>query len=262
MARTNVNAKNDAVALLERDHADLERLFHRFERTRGPAERKRLSERIVRELSIHAAIEEQLVYPQLRHRLDGREGLVLLALEQHHLAKVALAEIEKMSAADERLAPKVRVLIDVVRRHVREEERSLLPEMRRKFTPGELVELGEQLSRAKDMAPTRPHPAAPDEPPANVLAMPAAAAYDRGREVVSRSIGRSRETVARTVVEKRGALERRIDDAVARGRAILGRVLRIGEDAARAARQRLGLGMERAGREVRAAGREVRAGAH
>lgn len=250
MARTI--AKNDAVALLERDHAEFERLFHRFERTRGPAERKRLSERIVRELSIHAAIEEQLVYPQLRRRLDGREELVLLALEEHHFAKVALAEIEKMSATDERFAPKVRVLIGAMRRHLREEERQLFPNMRRKFSPEELVELGETLARAKNVAPTRPHPAAPDEPPANVLTTPAAAAYDRGREVVSRSLGRSREAVARTVGESRGAVENRVDRLLARGRSVLGQVLRIGEDAARRARQRLGRGIERAGREVRA----------
>jgi hemerythrin superfamily protein len=251
MPRTT-NSKNDAVTLLEKDHAAVEKLFRRFERTRAPAERKRLSERIVRELSIHAAIEEQLVYPQLRRRLDGREALVLVALEEHHLAKVALAEIEKVPAADERLAPKMHVLIESVRRHVREEERVLFAEMRRKLSADELGELGELLLRARDVAPTRPHPEAPDAPPANLLTNPGAAAYDRGREVVSRSLERSREAVARTVGESRGSLERRLDRVVARGRRLVGLVLRVGEDAAHRARQRVGRGIERAGREVRA----------
>src|SRR5512140_2234316 len=118
----------DAIAVLKKDHAEVERLFARFERTRSAPERRRLADKIVRELSIHAAIEEQLVYPRLRGRLlDGAEGGVLLALEEHHFAKVALTDIESLPEGNERLEPKVRVLAENVRRHVREEERVLLP---------------------------------------------------------------------------------------------------------------------------------------
>src|SRR5512133_4004372 len=117
----------DAIAVLKKDHAEVERLFTRFEKSPSAPERRRLAERIVRELSIHAAIEEQLVYPRLRGRLDGDEGDVLLALEEHHFAKVALAEIEALPEESDRLEPKVRVLAENVRRHVQEEERELLP---------------------------------------------------------------------------------------------------------------------------------------
>src|SRR5512139_3190038 len=112
----------DAIAVLKKDHAEVERLFVRFERARSAQERRRLAERIVRELSIHAAIEEQLVYPRLRGRLDGSEGAILLALEEHHFTKVALTEIEALPEESERLEPKVHLLAENVRRHVREEE--------------------------------------------------------------------------------------------------------------------------------------------
>jgi hemerythrin superfamily protein len=220
---------NDAIAVLKKDHADVERLFARFERTRSGPERRRLAERIVRELSIHAAIEEQLVYPRLRGRLNGSEGEVLIALEEHHFAKVALAEIAALPETSERLEPKVRVLAENVRRHVHEEERQLLPALKRLLSADELVELGDALSAAKRLAPTRPHPAAPDEPPGNVLTTPAAAVYDRGRDAISRGV----------------------DLVVARGRGVVEQALRRGEQAARTARQRLGRGLEQAGREVR-----------
>jgi hemerythrin-like domain-containing protein len=225
MAKTQL----DAIAALKKDHQAVEQLFRKFERARGATERKRLSDRIVRELSVHAAIEEQLVYPQLRRRLDGGQGPVLVALEEHHLAKVALAEIEGLPGEDERFEAKVHVLIESVRRHVAEEERELLPAMRKLFKPDELADLGDLLQRAKRVAPTRPHPTAPDQPPANIVTTPAAAVMDRSRDAVERSIER--------VIE--------------RGRGVVDAALRRGEEAARYARQRLGRGLERAGREVR-----------
>ncbi len=219
----------DAIAVLKKDHAEVERLFVRFERTRSAQERQKLTDRIVRELSIHAAIEEQLVYPRLRGRLDGSEGEVLLALEEHHFAKVALTEIENLPESSERLEPKVRVLAENVRRHVREEERELLPALKRLLSQAELLELGDALLAAKRLAPTRPHPTAPDEPPGNVLTTPAAAVYDRSRDALSKGF----------------------EAVVARGRGVVEQALRRGEQAARVARQRIGRGLEQAGREVR-----------
>jgi hemerythrin superfamily protein len=226
MAQTQ---SNDAIGVIKKDHQAIEQLFRRFERTGSAAERKRLADRMVRDLSIHAAIEEQLVYPALRQRFNGHAPQVLLALEEHHLAKLALAEIQRLDPSDERFEAKVHVLIESVRRHVEEEERDLLPAMKRVLSREELQSLADALVRAKDSAPTRPHPAAPDEPPANAFANAGAAAYDRSREAIGRGIAR----------------------VLDRGRGVVEKALRRGEVAARNARQRLGRGLERAGREVR-----------
>ena len=226
MAHTN---PNDAVGVLKKDHQAIEQLFRRFERAKSGPERKRLADRMVRELSIHAAIEEQLVYPALRRRLDGGAPQVLIALEEHHVAKIALAEIERLDATDERFEAKVHVLIENVRRHVQEEERDLLPALRRTLTPDEVQALGEALVRAKGAAPTRPHPSAPDEPPANALTNVGAAAYDRSREALGRGLAR----------------------VLDRSRDVVDQALRRSETAARQARQRIGRGLESAGREVR-----------
>ena len=227
MARTS--SSTDAVEILRHDHRAVEALFRRFERSKSGAERKRLADRMMRELSIHAAVEEQHVYPLLRNRLDGEGPKVLVALEEHHLAKLGLSEIERLDASDERFDAKVHVLIESVRRHVRDEERELLPALRRTLTPDELRALGDALARAKEAAPTRPHPTAPDQPPANLLANAGAAAVDRGRDALGRGI-------ARVLDRSRGVVEE---------------ALRRGEVAARQARQRISRGIERAGREVR-----------
>src|SRR5690348_12638469 len=110
MPTTNSHA-HDAIAVLKKDHRAIEQLFRRFERTRSDAEQQRLADRILRELSIHAAIEEQHVYPVLRRSLDGEDVKVLVALEEHHVAKLALSEIEALGPEAERFEAKVRVLI-------------------------------------------------------------------------------------------------------------------------------------------------------
>lgn len=219
----------DAIGVLKKDHQAVEQLFRRFERARNGTERKRLADRMVRELSVHAAIEEQLIYPALRRPVNGQTPQVLLALEEHHFAKIAMAEIERLGATDERFEAKVHVLIENVRRHIQEEERDLLPAMKRTLSPEELHSLADALTRAKSSAPTRPHPTAPDEPPANAIANAGAAAYDRSRDALGRGIAR----------------------VLDRGRGVVEGALRRGEVAARNARQRLGRGLERAGREVR-----------
>jgi hemerythrin superfamily protein len=175
----------DAIQLIERDHREVERLFKSFEQAerRGRAdEQRRVVRALVRELSVHAALEEQHVYPALREA--GAEPEVLAALEEHHAAKVTLDELDALPAGHERLAGKVKVLATAVRAHVAEEERDVLPRLARLLGPDRLRALGETLEQARTSAPTRPHPLAPDTPPANWFTDAAAALVDRTRDAV------------------------------------------------------------------------------
>ncbi|HKB75372.1 MAG TPA: hemerythrin domain-containing protein [Myxococcales bacterium] len=188
----------DALALLKKDHQTVEKLFARFEKKPS----KETADRFVRELSIHAAVEEQLFYPALRklaqsEQLEEVDEEVLEALEEHHVAKWVLSEIEGLDEDDERFEAKCMVLIESVRHHVKEEEGSLFRFARRLFKRDQLAELGKLMQKAKKMAPTHPHPRAPDEPPGNILAGGLAAILDRGRDAVkglvaSRSNGKPR----------------------------------------------------------------------
>jgi hypothetical protein len=65
---------------------------------------------------------------------------------------------------------------------VQDEEQGLWPKLRDAVDEDALVELGEVVDKAKQVAPTRPHPAAPTEPPKLALAAPVAALYDRLRD--------------------------------------------------------------------------------
>lgn len=180
----------DAIALLKKDHATVKKLFKRLldDREIDHARADDVFRRLREELAIHADIEEQVFYPALRDKGgDEFEDDVLEALEEHHVAKVTLAELDKMSTEDERFEAKLTVLREYLLHHIREEEATLFPAIREALSKQELLDLGKELADARRIAPTRPHPAAPDEPPGNRLNM-FAAAMDRGRDMAASAI--------------------------------------------------------------------------
>ncbi len=104
--------------------------------------------------------------------------------------KWTLTELEKMKPEDERYDAKFKVLMESVRHHVEEEQDELFPKARRLLGKDMLEELGERMEKAKKLAPTRPHPRAPDEPPGNLVAGTVAAVMDRAKDMVRDSVDR------------------------------------------------------------------------
>lgn len=174
----------DAITLLKQDHQKVEKLFKRFEDAgdRAFVEKRRIVDRIIEELSVHAAIEEQLFYPVTRATVDEVEDVALESLEEHHVMKVLLAELQHMDPQHERFDAKVTVLMENVRHHVDEEESEYFPKVRDELGRKGLGELGDAMAAARTTAPTRPHPLAPDEAPAGIAAGNLAGVVDRARD--------------------------------------------------------------------------------
>lgn len=190
----------DAIALLKADHKTVEQLFRKYEKA-GPNAyklKRKLVDQLVHELSVHAAIEEQVFYPAVRARVEALGGEVLNALEEHHVVKLVLAELDGMPPEAERFNAKVHVLMENVRTHVLEEESVLFPAVKKAFKPQELRTMADVLEMSKKAAPTRPHPAAPDTPPGNLVAGAMSAVMDIGRDAL-RSARRKATTKVRSV---------------------------------------------------------------
>lgn len=160
----------DAITLLKNDHKTVEKLFKEFEKTKesAPKARRKLVDQMIKELSVHAAIEEQVFYPAVREDVPDIEDTVLEGLEEHHIVKWTLSELMDMDPGHERFEPKVTVLMESVRHHVEEEEGEMFPEVRKALGRKRLGQIGEALEHAKENAPTDPRPQAPDNPPGNV----------------------------------------------------------------------------------------------
>ncbi len=173
----------DAITLLRNDHKTVKTLFTKFEKAADNAKKTKrdLVDKMIEELAVHAAIEEQVFYPAVRESLPDIEDTVLEGLEEHHIVKWTLSELEDMDPNHERFDAKVMVLIESVRHHIEEEEGEIFPEVRRALGRKRLSELGEQLEKVRKIAPTRPHPRSPDTPPGNIVAGAGAGLLDRAR---------------------------------------------------------------------------------
>jgi hemerythrin superfamily protein len=189
------------IATLSTDHRNVEALFSRFEQADPTdlAELAHLRDLIIEQLSIHATIEEQTLYPAIREAADGATDDVLEALEEHHAVKAILAELERMAPGAERFRAKMQVVIENVRHHVEEEEGDdgLFAVARKHLKQPQLEEMDAVAERLREAGPTRPHPLSPDQPPFNVLiGVPMA--------VLDRTVTTAREVIERTVLRKAG----------------------------------------------------------
>ncbi|MCW2601089.1 MAG: hypothetical protein JWM02_2918 [Frankiales bacterium] len=184
----------DAIALLKNDHKEVEKLFKQFEKLGDTAyvSKRNVVDEIIKELSIHAAIEEQYFYPTVREKAPDIQDEVLEGLEEHHIVKWVLSELEDMDAQHERFDAKVTVLIESVRHHVEEEEGEMFPVVRQAMGRKALQELGVLMETGKHLAPVQPHPKAADQPPANLVGGPAAAAVDAVKDKPTSKLRRER----------------------------------------------------------------------
>lgn len=177
----------DAITLLKNDHHTVEQLFRRFEKAgdRALVEKRKIVDRIIEELSVHASIEEQLFYPVARATVPDTEDIALESLEEHHIVKWLLSELDGMDPGNERFDAKVTVLMENVRHHVKEEETEFFPKVRHALGRTALADLGEAMAQAKKAAPTHPHPRAADTPPGNSVAGTIAGVLDRVGDNIS-----------------------------------------------------------------------------
>lgn len=110
----------DAVTMLKADHRKVEDLFAKFESARGADRKKKIATEICTELTVHTIIEEEIFYPACKGEIE--EDLLGEAYVEHDGAKVLIAEIEAGSPDDEFYAAKVKVLSEMIKHHVKEEE--------------------------------------------------------------------------------------------------------------------------------------------
>jgi len=114
-----------AIAILLHDHDKVKTLFDRFEKATSRREKETLIVQAVDELKIHAVIEEEIFYPAVRRHVG--KDLMNEADEEHHVARVLIAELDRGSRGDDHRDAKFTVLAESVRHHIKEEEGEMPP---------------------------------------------------------------------------------------------------------------------------------------
>ena len=133
----------NAIEMLREDHRKVQGLFEQFEESSDGKEQ--ICEQAIVELETHAALEEEIFYPAAK-QVDEKE-LIDEAQEEHHVVKLIIAELKKMSASDERFEAKFKVMSESVKHHIQEEESELFPMVEDKL---DVESLGEQMQARKE----------------------------------------------------------------------------------------------------------------
>ena len=152
----------DITDLLSNDHATVDALFDRYRATSDASERDEITRQVVHDLSVHAAVEEQFVYPLVRVKLDGRTADH--AIDEHQEAKQLLADLEKAEAGTAEHEQLFDRLVTAIREHVAEEEGEVFPELRSKTDEATREKIASVVDKAKAVVPTHPHPLVPPPP--------------------------------------------------------------------------------------------------
>ena len=116
------------IQLLRNDHKMVRSLFKQYEKA-SKGQKPQLAHQIMQELTVHAAVEEQVVYPALRQAFKEPQSVVYEAVEEHHLAHLWLKELNSFrpGPGSATFDAKFNVLREVVKHHVNEEEGHLFP---------------------------------------------------------------------------------------------------------------------------------------
>jgi hemerythrin superfamily protein len=181
-----VEEARDMVSVLIRDHEEVKDLFRRIESAGDATSRRTLADLVTAELVRHSVAEEMYLYPTARDALPDGDRKAEEEIQEHAEVEELLKRWERLDGDDPEFMAVLEELSRSVLHHIEQEEGQLFPELQRNLTAPQMDALGEKISRAKRLAPTRPHPAAPDEPPLDKLLGPPMGLVDRIRDKMSR----------------------------------------------------------------------------
>lgn len=146
MARDRLSggsAHMSATDLLEMQHRELDLLFARIKRATGQA-RRSLVEELAGKLAAHMAIEQEIFYPACRRRTDQGER-VLESYEEHRIAAIALDRLLETDPSESTFEPRLKVLRDLFRHHVTQEEDDLFHAAEQQIERQRLETLGDEM---------------------------------------------------------------------------------------------------------------------
>lgn len=117
----------DLLNVLKDDHERVKDLFERFDQTEDAEERAEIIKTTITELEVHDELEEKIVYPAFQVLLE-EDDLINKAREGHHVVRLLIKELKGARGNTGRRKAKFNVLMENVKRHIKEEEGHLFAE--------------------------------------------------------------------------------------------------------------------------------------
>ncbi|HDS1733161.1 hemerythrin domain-containing protein [Pseudomonas sp. BP8] len=136
----------NAIDLLIRDHKVVKKLLEELSSTTERAVKKRaeLLHRIERELQIHTALEEEILYPAIKQAGGKEEAKMYYEAKEEHrtVDSLVLPDLLHTETGTLEFAGRVKVMKELLEHHVEEEEAELFPTAKKLLDKDELEQLG------------------------------------------------------------------------------------------------------------------------
>jgi hemerythrin superfamily protein len=179
---TGTTGEQDVVDVLTTDHHEVTELLDQIQATTDPKRRRDMADTVISELVRHSVAEEMFVYPAMRKHLPDGDAAVEHDTREHKELERTMKDLEGVDATDARFDELVGRLGRILADHVEDEERDQFPQLRARIPREDLVKMAGQVAAAKQVAPTRPHPNAPNDKVFHLLVGPGVGLVDRLRD--------------------------------------------------------------------------------
>jgi len=169
------------------DHRVVEGLFKMMETATTADVRRAIAMMTVRELSVHSALEEEILYPMYKDPKVSNMGtkgeqFYEHSIAEHRTVKQLLYQLDQTDCDpnDKEFTVRWNAVVKDIQQHVKEEETELFPAFEKACGLSVLLDLGKKWVDNKAYMPTRPHP---DAKPGNYLGDRALFMADSARDL-------------------------------------------------------------------------------
>ncbi|RZJ07356.1 MAG: hemerythrin domain-containing protein [Rubrivivax sp.] len=129
--RAATQARSQILDELKEDHKRVKKAYRQFQKLdveQDSEEIEALVNEVLDELSVHAALEEELLYPAARNALSD-EDLIDEAEVEHESMHTFIDQLRSLSPDDDKYSARFTVLCEYVMHHVKEEEGEMFPKL-------------------------------------------------------------------------------------------------------------------------------------
>ncbi|CAN5211118.1 hemerythrin domain-containing protein [soil metagenome] len=145
----------DALTLLKEDHKEVMGMLEQLEKTseKSAQKREQLFGKLVKELTVHEKIEQEIFYPAVQEKAKTKQlkELVIESYLEHKLVDDIKADIQGTPFESEEWGPKLKIMMENIKHHaMEEEEQNMFPKVRELFSKQELDDLGAQMAEMKE----------------------------------------------------------------------------------------------------------------
>jgi hemerythrin superfamily protein len=127
------SARTQILSRLKDDHRRIRKAYREFQKIdadEDPQACEAIVRQILEELSVHATVEEELLYPAARDAIAD-DRLIDVAEVEHEALQILIDQLQTMGPSDEKYAARFTVLCEYVLHHVKEEEGEMFPQLER-----------------------------------------------------------------------------------------------------------------------------------